>query len=99
MWVPSNNAILRYNPLSLGFGGLMYIYQSSISRHISASCLYSPSCSGFSQDLIREYGLFKGILLSSDRVMRCNRIAAMDIPHSEIDEKDHKVHESTDIYR
>lgn len=99
MWVRSNNVILKYNPVSLGFGALMYLYQKGLSRHFSANCLYSPSCSQYGRSLIKDYGLLEGILLSSDRVMRCNRIAAIDIPAGFIDEKDHKVHETTDLYR
>ena len=99
LWVTSNNIILKYNPLSLGFGALMYVYQRSISRHFSASCLYSPSCSRFSRDLIKNYGLLEGIFLTADRIMRCNRIAAMDIPFSDYNDSDHKVHETTDLYQ
>jgi putative membrane protein insertion efficiency factor len=99
MWVQSSNVVLKYNPVSLGFGSLMYLYQRVLSRHFSANCLYSPSCSQYGRSLIKEYGLVEGILLSSDRVMRCNRIAAIDIPAGFIDEKDHKVHETTDLYR
>lgn len=98
-WVSSHNILLKYNPISLGFGALMYMYQSSISRHFSANCLYSPSCSRFSQQLISDYGLIKGVMLSADRIMRCNRIAALDIPASAVDAQDKKVHETTDIYR
>ncbi len=99
MWVPASNPVLRYNPLSLGFGSLMVVYQRHISRHFSATCLYQPSCSNFSRRLIDELGLVKGVFLSADRVMRCNRVAAVDIPASLFDRHDHKVHESTGMYR
>ncbi|MCX6272258.1 MAG: membrane protein insertion efficiency factor YidD [Bacteroidetes bacterium] len=99
MWVSSGNVLLKYNPLSLTFGALMYTYQNVLSKHISATCLYSPSCSQFSRKLITDFGLVKGMFLSADRIMRCNRIAAMDISPSEADEKDHKVHETTAIYK
>ncbi|HRY33120.1 MAG TPA: membrane protein insertion efficiency factor YidD [Bacteroidales bacterium] len=99
MWVASSNPVLRYNPLSLGFGSLMFVYQRFISRHFSANCLYQPSCSNFSRRLIDDLGLVKGVFLSADRVMRCNRVAAVDIPASIFDRHDHKVHESTGIYR
>src|SRR5664279_1515879 len=37
----SNNFILKYNPVSLAFSGLMYSYQKWISPQISSDCLYS----------------------------------------------------------
>lgn len=99
MFLSSQSPVLKYNPVSLGFGALMYAYQTVLSRQISASCLYSPSCSNYSRHLISDYGLIRGIIFSSDRIMRCNRIALIDIPVSDFDEKDHKVHETTSIYK
>ncbi len=65
----------KINPIKLTFGGLLYFYQTSLSKHFSADCLYEPSCSNFSKDVISHYGLIKGIFLTSDRLSRCNRIA------------------------
>jgi uncharacterized protein len=93
------NLIVKYNPVSMTFGGLMYFYQNVISRQFSASCLYSPSCSDFSKLSIKELGLIKGIFMTADRIMRCNRIAQMDIHPMQVDEKDHKVHETSAIYK
>jgi putative component of membrane protein insertase Oxa1/YidC/SpoIIIJ protein YidD len=95
----SNNYILRYNPVSLVFSGLMYTYQKWISQQISADCLYSPSCSEYSKLLFHEYGFFKGIFTSADRLMRCDRISATTINPISINEKDGKVHESVLRYR
>ena len=75
----SDNPVLRYNPVSLFFGSLMYVYQGAFSPQISAQCRFSLSCSAFSRECIREYGLVKGIALSADRIMRCNRIAVLDV--------------------
>ena len=71
--------IKKYNPVSLALGGAMAFYQHVLSRHLSASCLYLHSCSEFSKDAIRQYGLPKGILLTLDRLNRCNIIAAQDL--------------------
>ena len=71
--------IKKYNPVNMVFGGLLFIYQNTLSTQFSATCLYSPSCSEFSKQAIVNHGLFKGIFLSADRVMRCNRIAATGI--------------------
>ena len=79
--------IKKYNPISLLLGSSLYVYQNVFSKHISADCLFTPGCSEFSKQAIKEYGLLKGTLLSIERVNRCNRIAATDLRHSEIDPK------------
>jgi uncharacterized protein len=95
----SNNVIVRYNPISLLFSGLMYSYQKWISPQISSDCLYSPSCSEYSKLLFREYGFFKGMFTSADRLMRCDRISATTINPISVDDKDGKVHEEVSRYR
>lgn len=77
----------KYNPISLLLGSSLYVYQNVFSKHISADCLFTPGCSEFSKQAIKECGLLKGTLLSIDRVNRCNRIAATDLRHSEVDLK------------
>jgi putative membrane protein insertion efficiency factor len=94
----SKSAFIKYNPVSLTFGGLLFIYQNTISYQFSADCLYNPSCSEFSKNSIREYGLFKGCLLSADRLMRCNRISAAGIPACKFDKHTHKVCDSVNYY-
>jgi len=95
----SNNFILKYNPVSLVFSGLMYSYQKWISPQISSDCLYSPSCSEYSKLLFHEYGFFKGMFTSADRLMRCDRISATTINPISVDGTDGKVHEDVSRYR
>ena len=80
----------KINPVNLLLGGTLYVYQNVLSKHISADCLFIPSCSEFSKQAIKEYGLLKGTLLSIDRVNRCNRIAAQDLRFSSPDAKTNK---------
>jgi putative component of membrane protein insertase Oxa1/YidC/SpoIIIJ protein YidD len=75
----NKNAFVKYNPVSLFFGGALYIYQSTVSKQIGAQCPYEYNCSNFSRICIRKYGLVKGIFLTSDRLTRCTRLAAIDI--------------------
>ncbi len=95
----TNNVLLKYNPVSLLFGGMMYVYQGIISPQLPSECLYVETCSHYSQHLISEYGLFKGIFTTSDRLMRCNRLSALDVHPMMVDEKNGKVVESVDIYK
>ncbi|OFX53030.1 MAG: hypothetical protein A2066_15105 [Bacteroidetes bacterium GWB2_41_8] len=78
------------NPVSLIYGGSLYVYQNFVSQHLSADCLYDPSCSDFSKQVVKEYGLFKGGLLSFDRLNRCNRIAATDLDLGTMNMKTHR---------
>lgn len=70
---------VKYNPVSLFFGGSMLLYQSTVSVQIGANCPYEVSCSAFSKSCINTYGIFKGIALTADRLTRCTRLAAIDL--------------------
>ena len=83
----TEHKLIRYNPVSLTFGGLMYFYQAILSPQISAECPYEISCSNFGKACISKYGIVKGIALASGRIMRCTKIAAIDIHPLYIGEK------------
>ncbi|MBN1985220.1 MAG: membrane protein insertion efficiency factor YidD [Prolixibacteraceae bacterium] len=87
------------NPVSLVFGGSLYVYQNYFSQHLSASCLYSPSCSDFGKHALKEYGIVKGTLLSFDRLSRCNRISATDLNPADIDEHTHRFNDPVKLYQ
>jgi putative component of membrane protein insertase Oxa1/YidC/SpoIIIJ protein YidD len=73
------SVLKKINPANILFGGALFVYQNILSKQISAGCLYTPSCSEFSKNAISEYGLVKGIILSDDRLHRCNSIVARDL--------------------
>jgi uncharacterized protein len=93
-----HNPILKYNPISFIFSSLLFTYQKWLSPQVSVDCLYSPSCSEYTRQLFKRYGLIGGFITSSDRLMRCDRISATTINHISIDDQDGKVHESVDRY-
>ncbi|HEX3008068.1 MAG TPA: membrane protein insertion efficiency factor YidD [Bacteroidales bacterium] len=93
----SKSPVVKYNPVSLTFSSLLFTYQKWLSPQVSADCLYSPSCSEYSKQLFKRYGFIGGIITSSDRLMRCDRISATTINPISIG-KDGKVHETTDRY-
>lgn len=98
--LPANkNVIIRYNPVTLIFGSMMYAYQSYFSLQFSAGCLYEPTCSHMSKEYIREFGLLKGVFVSADRLTRCNRLASAQIHPIRINPLTGKVNESTRVYR
>jgi putative component of membrane protein insertase Oxa1/YidC/SpoIIIJ protein YidD len=82
-----HSIIKKFNPVGLLLGGALYVYQNVLSKHISADCLYTPSCSEFCKQAIKETGLLKGTMLTIDRLNRCNRIAAQDLKQYSVDPK------------
>lgn len=70
-------AVVRFNPqetseLKLAATGLIRLYQKFISSQDSPTCSFSPSCSRFGMACIQEYGVLRGVLLTADRLIRCN---------------------------
>lgn len=61
------------------FKGVLKFYKSAISDQIINDCIYEESCSAFSHGAIEEFGLFKGIFLTGDRMMRCNRLSQLHV--------------------
>ena len=99
LFTKSKSAIVRYNPLSISFGGMMYVYQKFISVQIGADCPYEISCSAFSKQCIQKLGLIKGMALSADRLMCCTRLASVDIKLSDINEQTMHIIDSPNSYQ
>ena len=95
----SNRLLVRYNPVRIGLSGLMYIYQAGISPQLPSECLYHTSCSNFSKRLISDLGLIPGVVATADRLMRCHRIAALDVHPMHLHPVSGKVEERTDMYK
>jgi len=51
---------------------IIKIYQYTISPIIGKSCRYYPSCSNYSIQALKKYGIFKGAILSIKRILSCN---------------------------
>jgi putative component of membrane protein insertase Oxa1/YidC/SpoIIIJ protein YidD len=83
----SKNFIIKYNPLSLTFGGLLFLYQKAISPQISVNCPYEISCSNFSKQCIQHYGLLKGVALTADRLTRCTQFTLIDLKPIQFNKK------------
>jgi len=77
-----DNIIVKYNPLCISIGGMLFIYDNTLAPIISSPCLFSPSCSVFFKESIFEYGLLKAFFISSDRIIRCSRLSSIDINRS-----------------
>jgi putative membrane protein insertion efficiency factor len=55
--------------------GAIRFYQLFISPQDMPACNFVPSCSQFGAEAIRRLGILRGILLTSDRLQRCNSMS------------------------
>ncbi|MFN4216714.1 MAG: membrane protein insertion efficiency factor YidD [Brevinematales bacterium] len=53
--------------------GLIRFYQRYISIHLPPSCIYHPSCSEYTTEMIRRHGVFRGLVGGILRIFRCQR--------------------------
>lgn len=47
-------------------------YQVMISPLLGQTCRFSPSCSNYAMQAIERYGFFKGVYLTTARLLRCH---------------------------
>lgn len=66
------------NEVKLGTLGLIRLYQLFVSSQDMSVCNFTPSCSRFGMASIEHHGLVQGMLMTSDRLLRCN---GMGVPH------------------
>ena len=90
-----NNAIVKYNPVSLILKGSMLFYQRVVSPQLFRHCIYEISCSNYSKQAIQHFGMIKGVFLSADRLMRCNTMVKEEIPSYQFDKKGLAIDEPT----
>lgn len=57
--LPSTNFVIRF-------------YQAYISPLSGSTCRYSPTCSRYTAEAIARFGLLKGIVMGTDRLIRCH---------------------------
>jgi putative membrane protein insertion efficiency factor len=59
------------NILVVLFSLPVHFYRYAISPLLRPSCRHVPSCSRYALDALRMHGPLKGLLLASDRILRC----------------------------
>lgn len=55
---------------------LVRLYQITISRILPRTCRFTPSCSQYTIDAMKDHGLIKGTILSIYRILRCQPLCA-----------------------
>ena len=58
----------------------LQLYQQRISPLIGPKCGFKPSCSRYSVQAIRNYGLPRGLVMTADRLLRCHYCAGLYYP-------------------
>ena len=48
------------------------LYQRLISPALPRRCKYEPTCSAYAAEALRTHGPFRGIVLATWRLLRCN---------------------------
>ncbi len=96
----NKNWCVKYNPISLFFGGALFFYQSSVATQLAANCPHEISCSNFSKQVINRYGIIKGIVLTADRLTRCTALGKLDLnKNTDIDKKTGKIIDNPEQYK
>jgi len=64
------NTFLKILALPLIF--LIKLYQVFISPLFPSSCRYTPTCSQYTKEALKKYGVLKGLWLGIKRISRCH---------------------------
>ena len=62
------------NIMTLVLIKLIKAYKFLVSPLLSNSCRYLPTCSEYSIEALKTYGLIKGIFMSTKRILTCHPI-------------------------
>ena len=52
------------------------LYQITISPILPNTCRHLPTCSEYTIEAIKTYGVFKGIIKGAYRILRCNPLGS-----------------------
>jgi putative membrane protein insertion efficiency factor len=51
---------------------VIWLYQRTLSPLLGNACRFEPSCSRYTVECLRKYGLFRGLAKGVRRVARCH---------------------------
>lgn len=75
-----NFTFKEVSEIKLALRGLVHLYQLFISSQDRGSCNFTFSCSHFGTTAIQKFGVFHGLLMTSDRLQRCNTLGRKYYP-------------------
>ncbi len=88
-----------YNPLFLLGKAAMYSYQNVISPQLSKECPYEITCSNYCKLAIENKGLFVGVFMGVERLLRCNKLSMVDVLPTQISSETEKVIEPINVIK
>jgi putative membrane protein insertion efficiency factor len=68
----NNYLKIFFRLLAIPFITMIKFYQMVISPLFPPSCRFTPTCSHYSLEALKKYGIFKGGWLSFRRIIRCH---------------------------
>lgn len=60
--------------LAIPFIVLIRIYRIFISPLLGSNCRHTPTCSEYGIIALKKHGVFKGIFLTTKRILKCNSL-------------------------
>lgn len=54
---------------------MVLFYRKCISPLLPSVCIYYPSCSGYMLEAISKFGVLRGVIMGTKRILRCNPFA------------------------
>lgn len=63
---------MQKNRLAYPFILMVKFYQKAISPLTPATCRYTPTCSQYTLEALKKYGLFRGGWMGLKRIASCN---------------------------
>jgi putative membrane protein insertion efficiency factor len=69
---PPQSRQQRSSPLSVGLVAMIEVYRRFISPFFAAHCRFTPTCSAYAVEAIREYGAVRGSWMAARRISRCH---------------------------
>jgi len=71
------------NPVEFIFAGLFVSYKAVLSSQDMNSCVFTPSCSVYGIESIKQNGLILGVINTFDRLTRCHPFAGKNYKFDE----------------
>lgn len=96
---PRRGYDLSYNPAKFMGNTFLWMYQSLFSEQIMANCGFEPSCSSFARKALKERGVIVGIILTADRLTRCNGREQLESEAYLVNTKTGKLRDEPDMYK
>src|SRR5882672_7886265 len=62
-------------PRAVGIG-LIRLYRVTLSPFLGRQCRYLPTCSEYTEEAIRRFGLWPGVWIGLARIQRCGPLGA-----------------------